>query len=113
MAHKPLETLKKGLAKFEESIKTRKDELISKLARAESISSDDEQWLDNEANTINEQQVIDNLELASDYEREIGRLDENGEAIVRKLREWAGELAKIVGNRRKRTFSLRVKRHYR
>ena len=69
MASKPLKILKKGLNKFTETVKTRKNELSAKLARAETISSSDEQWLDNEANTVNEQQVLDTLESASDYER--------------------------------------------
>jgi len=42
MAPKPLEVLKKGLAKFTETVKVRKKELSAKLARAESISSLDE-----------------------------------------------------------------------
>jgi hypothetical protein len=103
MAPKLLEVLKKGLAKFTETIKTRKKELSAKLARAETISSSDEHWLDNEGNTVDEQHVLDTLESASDYERGIERLDENGKAIVKKLREWAGDLAKVTGNKRKRT----------
>jgi len=64
MASKPLEILKKGLNKFTETVKTCNNELSAKLARAETISSSDEQWLDNEANTVNEQQVLDTLESA-------------------------------------------------
>jgi hypothetical protein len=41
MALKLLEVLKKGLAKFTETIKTRKKELGATLARAETISSSD------------------------------------------------------------------------
>ena len=103
MAPKPLEVLKKGFAKFTETIKTRKKELSAKLARAETISSSDEHWLDNEGNTVDEQCVLDTLESASDYERGIERLDENGKTIVKKLREWAGDLAKVTGNKWKRT----------
>ena len=51
MALKLLEVLKEGLANFTETIKTRKKELGAKLARAETISSSDEHWLDGEANT--------------------------------------------------------------
>ena len=47
MAPKPLEVLKKGLAKFTGTIMDRKKELSAKLARAETIPSLDEQWLDN------------------------------------------------------------------
>jgi hypothetical protein len=68
IAPKPLKVLKKGLAKFTETVKVCKKELSVKLTRVETISSLDEQWLDNEANTVDEQQVLDTLESASDYE---------------------------------------------
>jgi len=103
MAPKPLKVLKKGLAKFMETIKTCKKELSAKLAQAETISSSDEHWLDNEGNTVDKQCVLDTLESASDYEQGIEQLDENGKAIVKKLREWAGDLAKVTGNKWKHT----------
>ena len=87
MAPNLLETLKKGLSKFTELIKTRKKELSVKLARAETISSSDEHWLDTEANTIDEQCIIDVLESASDYERGIEHLTNDGKAIVKRLRQ--------------------------
>lgn len=99
----PLKILKKGLAKFSEKIKARKDRLNSALSRRETISLADEQWLDHEANTIDEQRVIEDLEAASDYERGLGRLDEKGKVIVKKLREWAGDLVKVAGSKRKCT----------
>lgn len=87
MASKPLDILKKGLLKLENSFKTKKEQLEAKLSRQESISSDDEWWLDNEANIINEQCVIDTLESSSNYEWGLEHLDEAGKAIVKKLRE--------------------------
>jgi len=108
IASKPLDILKKGLSKFKATTKARKDELNAKLACKETISSFDEQWLDSVANTVDEQRVLDTLEAASDYERGVGRLDENGKAIVRKLREWAGDLAKVAGSKRKRTCFVRM-----
>src|SRR5882724_8250867 len=98
MAPKPLEVLRKGLARFQETITNRKNELTAKLARAETISSSDEHWLDDEANTVDEERVLDTLESASDYERGLGRLGEDGKAIVKKLREWAGDF-KLAGNK--------------
>jgi len=61
-------------------------------------------WLDHEANTVDEQRVIETLEAASDYECGVEGLDEPGKAIVKKLREWAGDLAKVAGEKWKRTF---------
>ena len=106
MATRPLEILKKGLAKFSKTIKDRKEDLNAKLQRKESISSADERWLDHEANTIDEQCVIEKLEAASDYERGFGKLDEASKAVVKKLKEWAGELVQAAGNKRKRAYAV-------
>ena len=98
MAPKPLEILKKGLTKFSNKIKERKEALEAKLAQKETISADDEHWLDHEANIVDEQHVINNLEAASDYERGFAKLDDAGKVVVKKLREWAGELAQVKEN---------------
>jgi len=42
MASKPLDILKKGLAKLRNSLKAKKEQLEAKLSRQESISSSDE-----------------------------------------------------------------------
>ena len=102
MTLKPLEILKKGLAKLSQKTKAKRDELKAKLSRSETISSADERWLDGDGNLVDEQRVLDTLESASDYDRGVERLDINGKAIVQKLREWAGDLAKIAGKKRKR-----------
>ena len=103
MATKQLDILKKGLVKLKNSFKAKKEHLEGKLSRQESISSSDEQWLDNEGNTVDEQRVIDTLESSSNYERGLENLDEAGKVIIKKLREWGGDLAKAVGKKRKRT----------
>ncbi|KAI9428881.1 hypothetical protein H4582DRAFT_2114965 [Lactarius indigo] len=69
MSLKPLEILKQGFRGFSQKIKQKKD--------------------NNEANIIDEQHVLEQLELASDYKREVACLDNKGKAIVEKLREWA------------------------
>ena len=60
----------------------------------------DEHWLDNEANTVGKQHVIDTLESISDYERESQCLNENGKMTEKT--EGAGNLAKVSGNKWKR-----------
>ena len=100
--HAPIDILKKGLKNFSKKIKARKDTLTLRLSRRETISSVDERWLDYEANTVEEERVLHDLEKASDYERGFERLDEDGKAIVKKLMEWAGELMKVAGSKRKR-----------
>ena len=109
MVPEPLTILKKGLAIFSQKIKVRKEQLQAKLAQKQSISLLDEQWLDHEANDVYEQQVLDALEKASNYERAVANLDENGQAAVKKLREWAGDLAKTAGNKHKSTEVLEHK----
>ena len=104
MTPKPLDVLKKGLYKITQGFKVRRDELNAKLARKESISSSDEYCLDHEANTVDKQHVIDTLEAASDYERGVKRFDGPGKEIVTKLRELAGDLAKVAGKKRICTF---------
>jgi hypothetical protein len=106
MSLKPLEILKKGFTQLSNKIKDRKNELNAKLARKEAISSSEEEWLDNEGNTVDEQRVLDILELAPDYEKGVEQLDYKGKAIVQKLRELAGDVAKVTGNKRKRMVLL-------
>ena len=103
MVPSPLNILKKGLEKLESTVKDRKQKLEAHLAERRSISSLDERWLDDEANTVDEKHVIDILEEASDYERGVARLDDKGKAIVIKLKEWAGSVAhKVIDASRKR-----------
>ncbi|GAW02276.1 DDE-domain-containing protein [Lentinula edodes] len=76
MAHHPLAALKEGLAKLRKQYEERHNILKSKLAKKEKISNEDEQWLDKEGNLVEEEQLINDLENASDYERGLERLDE-------------------------------------
>ncbi len=92
MTLKPLDILKKGFAKLIQMIKKKRDNLNVKLSQQEDISSVDEQWLDNEGNTIDEQCILEKLKSASDYETRVTQLDNNGKAIMKKLRELAGDL---------------------
>ena len=68
MSLKPLDILKKGLAKLTASVRAWKDTLKAKLAKREPISLSEELWLNNEANIVDEECVLEALESASDYE---------------------------------------------
>ena len=57
------------------------------MAEKKKISSEDEAWLNHEANMVDEQRVIEALETASDYERGFQRLNDVQKGLVRKLRE--------------------------
>ena len=102
MALKALDVLKKGLNTLEKQFKTRKEKLLATLAEKKRISPQDEEWLNDEANLVNEWRVIDALESASDYERGFQRLDDAQKGLVHKLREIAGDVAKVVGKKQKR-----------
>jgi len=67
MVLQPLEILRKGLKVLTNHIKLRKDTLQAQLAEARSISSEDEQWLDYDANLVDEQCILDALEDAPDW----------------------------------------------
>jgi hypothetical protein len=110
MSPNPLEILKRGFSEFFRKIKDRKDQLTAKLSRGEVISPSDEQWLDNEGNTIDEECILEALGSALDYNRAVAELDSNGQEIVRKLREWAGHgaSAKAAGNKQKRVYPLKA-----
>jgi len=95
---KPLKVLKKGLKILHNQVKAKRDKLQGLLAKKKSISPEDEEWLDHAANFVDEQQVLDALENASDYERGLERLDDVQKGIVRKLRGAAGDLSEVAGN---------------
>jgi hypothetical protein len=60
------------------------------LANKERIPDDDGEWLDNEANLVDEQRVLEDLEAASDYERGVSRLDTKRKAAWARMKELAG-----------------------
>jgi hypothetical protein len=101
MSSKPLEVLRKGLKILKNRVQAKKEALQAQLAERKSISSQDERWLDHDANLVDEEQVLEALEDASDYEQGFARLDGEQKGIVRKLREAAGNLS-TVGKKRKR-----------
>lgn len=104
MGKKPLEVLKAGLARLKETIKTRKDALSTRLSNRERISEEDEHWLDNEANFVNEDAIVDLLDKASDYERGLERLDSQQKILLEKLKELGGGIKKAAGHKRKRMY---------
>ena len=110
MAVKPLEILKKGLETLQKQVKSKKDQLQACLAEKKLISSQDEDWLDHEANSVDEHRIIDALERASDYEKGLGRLSETDKGVVKKLREVAGDLAKITGKKWKCICNVEIPR---
>jgi hypothetical protein len=58
--------------------------------------------LDHEANLVDEQQVLEALESASDYKKGLERLNDKQKGVVENLREVAGDVKKVARNKRKR-----------
>ena len=52
---KPIEILKKGLAKLQFQIQDQKTRLMDKLKASQPISDSDEDWLDNAANLVDKE----------------------------------------------------------
>jgi hypothetical protein len=103
MSKKPqVEILRLGLTQLKEQIKLQKDELLLRLSKAECISEDEENWLDNEANLIDEEEVVSLLEKAPDYERALELLTTQQKIAVERLEKLGG--IKTLSNKRKRTY---------
>ena len=107
MAPNPLDVLRMGLKSIQRKVAVKKDHLLAQLADKQTITSSDEYWLDNDANLVDEEQVLDDLENASDYERGVEQLDDKGKAIVTRLRELAGDLLPKVSKKRKSEFLVK------
>lgn len=104
MVLKPLDVLRKGLEVITNCVKSRKDVLQARLAERKSISSEDEQWLDHDANLVDEQRILEALENSPNYEEGLARLDGTQMGIVKKLCEAAGDLSKAVEKKRKHAY---------
>jgi hypothetical protein len=85
MALKPLEILKKGLKALQKKVQSKKDQLQAHLTEKQSISSQDGDWLNHEANLVDEHWIIDALECTSDYEKGLERLNKMDKGVVKKL----------------------------
>ena len=90
---KPINILKKGLAKLWNQISDQKSKLEADLKANKHISEVDEEWLDNTGNLVDEERVVDILDKASDYERGFGRLGQEEKSIVQKLMQLAGAVS--------------------
>ena len=80
--------------------------LQAQLAEKKSISAKDEHWLDYDANLVDEQQVLEALESAPDYEQGFARLNDEQRGLVERLHEAAGNPSKPVGKKRKRMSKI-------
>ncbi|KAJ7798122.1 hypothetical protein B0H14DRAFT_3492881 [Mycena olivaceomarginata] len=84
-----LEVLKQGFRALKKHISPRKEALEKRLAENESMTSDDERWLDGEGNVCDEEWALKDLETASDYERGWSRLNAAQKKGVKRLKDFA------------------------
>jgi hypothetical protein len=97
---KALDILKNVFSKLKKSSEKCRKALLSRLAKKEKLSDADETWLDSNGNLVDEECVIDTLDAASDFERGVERLSDNGKAALDRLRQAAGD---NVSKKRKHT----------
>jgi len=96
---KALRVLKNALSKLKRSTEKCRNALLDRLTKKEKLSEVDETWLDHAGNLVDEECVIEALDAASDFERGVERLTENGKAALHRLRQAAGE---EISKKRKR-----------
>jgi aspartate oxidase len=101
MTSKLLKGLEKGLKLLKNHIKEHKNVIIAKLNQKEKVSSDEEIWLDNKGNTVDEDRVVDVLKRAHTPKRVLNEMDAAGKEVVRKLQELGGDIPKLARNRHK------------
>ncbi len=94
--------LRQGLAALEHQILSRKVALQARLAQKKLLSPEDEAWLDNTANLVDERFVINLLAKALDYNAALEQLSpQHKEAVNRVLKLVE---APSGGQKRKRTL---------
>ncbi|VDB94719.1 unnamed protein product [Peniophora sp. CBMAI 1063] len=105
-----LAAIKAGLSALKSKTQIKENELLNRLNSNEKISSSEETWLDQEANHVDEEALVNTLETASDFERALTRLNTREKKMVEELVKEGGdgkgasssESGEAVADRRKR-----------
>ena len=95
----PLNSLKKGLHTLRNQVQDWKSRIESNLNAGKAISEINEEWLDGNGNLISKEQVVQDLEEASNDERGLERLDMESRGIVQKLQVLGGGHQAPVGKK--------------
>lgn len=96
-----LDTLKKGLDTLKKQVNKRQNQLSSRISAGKPISAEEEEWLDNGGNLVDEVHVVDTLEKASNYERAYDGLEDRYKAAVLRLLKLGNKGAQVANNKRK------------
>lgn len=99
-----LVTLRIGLQKLTDATREKKEAIQRRLSRSEKISREEEDWLDNEANHVDEQALVHALQEAPSYDAAFNKLSPTQYEMVQKLEKLAidgtrtlAETAQAVG----------------
>lgn len=77
--------------RLKDGSRKRKDDLQAQLARTEKISSEDEAWLNNDANHVEEEALVNDLQGAEDYDAALQKLTSAQKEMTENLRRLAYE----------------------
>jgi hypothetical protein len=102
-----LETLRAGLARLKDSVKKRHDDLAERLQKKERISDADSAWLDNQANHVDEDMLIDTLDNASDFERGVSHLNSKQKGLYQTLNAL-GAVGSISNKQKSVSYSVHL-----
>jgi hypothetical protein len=98
-----LDSLKKGLTALKKQVNERHNQIVSCISAGKPISAEEEEWLDNGGNLVEEVYVIDTLKKALDYERAYNGLEDRYKAAALQLLKLANGGAQVAGKKRKRS----------
>jgi hypothetical protein len=117
-SHHPMGTtthsvLRRGLSKLKKQVKAQRDALLECVNKCEKISEADEEWLDQDANFVDEEALVEKLNNASDYERKLTRLTSMEQLLFKKLMGMGNGTIEVAGpgKKRKRKYYLLSCRH--
>jgi hypothetical protein len=88
---KLLDILKKGLKKLQEHTEKRKNDILAKQKSTADLTPEEEHFLDHEANLVDEDRVVQELDDVSDYEQGVERLNEKDKSVWQNGMEGGNE----------------------
>jgi hypothetical protein len=96
-----LEKVKQGLEALRKQTEARKSIILAHLnskepAERTKVTAEDEKWLDGEANLVDEEMLVQEIDEASDCECGVGRLDEKKKTMWEKLVKLGGGAVKVL-----------------
>ena len=103
MSKNLLNELESGLQVLCERIQVRKNDLLARLAKEEKISDEDETWLNNKANLVDEESLVTSLQASPNLKAALSALNETQRTALDRLRN--ANLRGDCGNKRKCVYS--------